>query len=194
LTTIAYGRDTLYHLRVGGTIIDVTSDHPFFVKGKWVATKNLNIGDSMELYSGKNATLEKVSFTVGKFAVYNFTVEDFHTYYVSGENILVHNGGPCDIVKSNKQLIKEQQLPNKGKIRFVPKEKDLANGKLSKKDGGFVDRFDNVWKKGPSRTEGQAFEWDVQLYKPNSKYKHPLKWLSPSGKHVNVSLDGEVTH
>ena len=32
-----------------------------------------------------------------KTKVYNFAVEDYHTYYVTGLNILVHNStGPCD--------------------------------------------------------------------------------------------------
>ncbi|WP_420493130.1 polymorphic toxin type 17 domain-containing protein [Serratia marcescens] len=56
---------------------------------------------------------------------------------------------------------------------------------------GYMDRFDNEWTKGPSRTKGQPFEWDVQL---SDKGKAQLGWASRDGKHLNVSLDGKITH
>ncbi|MHB9861849.1 polymorphic toxin type 17 domain-containing protein [Streptomyces sp. YIM S03343] len=56
---------------------------------------------------------------------------------------------------------------------------------------GYIDRFGNEWIKGPSRTAGQPFEWDVQLSKLG---KAKLGWLSRDGSHLNVSLDGEITH
>ncbi|MFD4715184.1 polymorphic toxin type 17 domain-containing protein [Streptomyces sp. NPDC058430] len=56
---------------------------------------------------------------------------------------------------------------------------------------GYIDRFGNEWIKGPSRTAGQPFEWDVQLSKTG---RAKLGWLSRDGSHLNVSLDGEITH
>jgi RHS repeat-associated protein len=98
-----------------------------------------------------------------------------------------------DVVKSSKGLLKAALLPTKGKIRFVPREADVKAGKLLKKNGGFVDRLGNVWKKGPSRTKGEAFEWDVQL---SPKGKSSIGHLSNDAKkaHVNVSQNGIVTH
>jgi len=79
------------------------------------------------------------------------------------------------------------------RIRFVPPANYKPNVKLErcKDTGGFIDKFDNVWKKGPSRTSGEAFEWDIQL---SEKGKLQLGWLSRDGKYVNVSLKGHVTH
>lgn len=57
--------------------------------------------------------------------------------------------------------------------------------------GGYLDRFGNEWVKGPSRTVGQAYEWDVQLSRTGNAQ---IGWLSRDGRHVNVSLGGEVTH
>ncbi|MFV2126138.1 polymorphic toxin type 17 domain-containing protein [Micromonospora sp. LOL_013] len=57
--------------------------------------------------------------------------------------------------------------------------------------GGYIDRFGNEWVRGPSRTPGQEFEWDVQLSRTG---KAQLRRLSPDGKHLNVSLDGRITH
>ncbi|MBT1706467.1 polymorphic toxin-type HINT domain-containing protein, partial [Chryseosolibacter indicus] len=96
LRTFKYQRDTLYYVQVASEIVNVTSDHPFFVRGKWVNVRNIRPGDELTIYSGKNSIVESITFKVGKFFVYNFIVEDFHTYYVTQFNILVHNGGPCD--------------------------------------------------------------------------------------------------
>lgn len=57
--------------------------------------------------------------------------------------------------------------------------------------GGYVDKWGNVWKSGSSKTKGQSFEWDVQLSK---KGKAQLGEYSRYGKHLNVSLDGRITH
>ena len=100
-------------------------------------------------------------------------------------------------VASIKGRVKAAELPTKGKIRFVPDKKyrasnDLPTGIMNGKRG-FKDRFGNIWTKGPSRTKGQDFEWDVQLSRQG---KAQLGHLSRDGNkaHLNVSLDGRITH
>jgi len=39
--------------------------------------------------------------------------------------------------------------------------------------------------------EGQPFEWDVQL---SDLGKKQLGWATRDGSHLNVSLDGRITH
>ncbi|MEL5515610.1 DUF637 domain-containing protein [Serratia bockelmannii] len=95
-------------------------------------------------------------------------------------------------VWSIKGRMKHVQLPNEGKIRFVPPENYSPSSPLRRgPNKGYMDRFDNEWTKGPSRTKGQPFEWDVQL---SDKGKAQLGWASRDGKHLNVSLDGKITH
>ena len=68
--------------------------------------------------------------------------------------------------KLSKSLLKEAELPRKVRMRFIPSKNDLLRGMSTQKVGkktGYVDKFGNVWVKGPSRTKGEAFEWDVQL-------------------------------
>jgi RHS repeat-associated protein len=91
-----------------------------------------------------------------------------------------------------KSRLKANELPISGRIRFVPQRgyhpsMPLARGPQK----GFLDRFGNEWLKGPSRTEGQAFEWDVQLSRIG---RNQLGWASRDGAHINVSLDGHFTH
>ena len=92
---------------------------------------------------------------------------------------------------SKKAQIKSVGLPTKGKIRYVPPKDRKPSTPLPKKSGGYVDRFGNTWKKGPSRTPGEPFEWDVQLSKTG---KDKIGWLTRDGSHANVSLTGRITH
>ena len=54
-----------------------------------------------------------------------------------------------------------------------------------------LDRFGNEWTRGPSRTLGEPFEWDVQLGRNATP---GVRALSRDGTHINVSLNGKVTH
>ncbi len=97
---------------------------------------------------------------------------------------------------SMKGLIKKKRLPTKGKIRYVPPKKlHVSEGlpRVPMPDGseGIVDRFGNIWTQGESRTKGQPFEWDVQL---SEQGKRQLGWMTRDNTHLNVSLDGRVTH
>jgi hypothetical protein len=91
-----------------------------------------------------------------------------------------------------KGRLKAAQLPIEGKIRFVPRtDYHATNPIIRGPNNGYIDRFGNEWVHGPSRTAGQAFEWDVQL---SNKGNLKLGWASRDGKHINVSLDGKLTH
>jgi Novel toxin 17 len=93
---------------------------------------------------------------------------------------------------SRKGRIKAAELPNRGKIRYVPPKNWHPSNPLPRgKQKGFIDKFGNEWVKGPSRTKGQASEWDVQLAKNATD---SIKALSRDGSHLNVSLDGMITH
>ncbi|WP_172449332.1 polymorphic toxin-type HINT domain-containing protein [Bowmanella denitrificans] len=72
--------------------IQATDDHPFYVIGKgWKQTIELKVGDKIE--TDGNGAMEVVSVIDEQRLdlTYNFTVADFHTYYVTKKNVLVHN-------------------------------------------------------------------------------------------------------
>ncbi|MBS0040602.1 hypothetical protein KEM39_10865 [Neisseria sp. Marseille-Q1983] len=97
-----------------------------------------------------------------------------------------HSGKP-----KKKGQIKAAGLPTKGKIRYVPPKLWKPSTPLPRKNGGYLDKFGNTWVKGPSRTAGEAFEWDVQLSKTGQS---SIGWLTGDGSHANVSLLGRITH
>jgi len=93
---------------------------------------------------------------------------------------------------STKGRIKYVELPTQGKIRFVPDSNYSASNPLPRgPNNGYLDKFGNEWVKGPSRKAGQAFEWDVQL---SPMGKAQLGWATRDGSHLNISLDGRITH
>ena len=86
--------DELVHIFVNGEEIITTPSHPFYspVKG-WTDAVHLRAGDILVLVNGEYVVVEKVQHEIleAPVTVYNFQVEDYHTYYVSDVGILVHN-------------------------------------------------------------------------------------------------------
>ena len=98
-TFIIQEPERIYYLHIKDEIIEVTGKHPFYIDGKWVEVQDLHVGDSVHLYSGENANIDSIRIEEGEYTVYNFSVDDFKTYYVSETGILVHN---CDFEKALK--------------------------------------------------------------------------------------------
>ena len=85
---------TLVHLTVNGEEIVTTVDHPFYVKNQgFIKAGELIVGDELLDVNGNILLVENfdVELTEEPVKVYNFQVEDFHTYHVSGFGVLVHN-------------------------------------------------------------------------------------------------------
>ena len=86
----------------------------------------------------------------------------------------------------SKSDLRKLQLPTRGRIRFIPGKKGII-----KNQKGYEDKFGNIWVKGTSRTVGEQFEWDVQL---SNQGRCQLGWATRDGSHLNVSLNGRITH
>ena len=101
-----------YHICVNGEEIVCTGGHPFYVlnaeedrkivryqgvksdkNGRWIEAKELKTSDKLLLSDGTYAIINSVAVETleNPETTYNFEVEDFHTYFVSESNVLVHN-------------------------------------------------------------------------------------------------------
>ncbi len=92
---------TLVHLTVNGEEIVTTVDHPFYVKNQgFIKAGELIVGDELLDVNGNVLLVENfaVELTDEPTTVYNFQVEDFHTYYVGKNGILVHNADYSTVV------------------------------------------------------------------------------------------------
>ena len=85
----------LVHLTICGETIVSTYDHPYYVKDKgFVNACDLWIGAELVDNNGIVHPVEQLyreDLSEKLVTVYNFQVDDFHTYYVGKTSILVHN-------------------------------------------------------------------------------------------------------
>ena len=80
-------------------MIETTYNHPFWVSDKgWMHTEDMQVGDLLEKADGSTLKIEKIEVVAKHATVYNFTVAEHHTYFVSDLGIWVHNTN-CFFVK-----------------------------------------------------------------------------------------------
>ena len=94
---------TLVHLTVNGEEIVTTVDHPFYVKNQgFIKAGELIVGDELLDVNGNVLLVENfdVELTDKPVKVYNFQVEDFHTYHVGENGVWVHNSN-CKLIKND---------------------------------------------------------------------------------------------
>ena len=114
--------------------IQATDDHPFYVVGDgWKTTIELALGDYIETDGdgdgdGDGDSAMMVTSVIDEKRqdlTYNFTVEDYHTYYVTERKVLVHN---CN----KKAGVKKQGRELKNKARSKGNFKSNNNRRSEK--------------------------------------------------------------
>ncbi|WP_246132400.1 polymorphic toxin-type HINT domain-containing protein, partial [Paenibacillus hemerocallicola] len=90
--TFNHETDEIYNIHVGGQAIESTFNHPFYVKDKgWTFVKDLQVGDLLVQSDGNTLMIDSIELEHKQVTVYNMTVDEFHTYFVSDLEIWVHN-------------------------------------------------------------------------------------------------------
>jgi hypothetical protein len=116
-----------------GQEIVATPGHKFFANGAWISAEDLRAGDILVNVNGQKVVVEAIQHEILEkpVKVYNFEVQDNHTYFVGSENgIVVHNtacGGATKAFNSDQQAVI-----------------DLA--KSSQKTGLSADDASTLWK------------------------------------------------
>ena len=99
--------EELTHVFVRGEEIVCTPGHPFYSpQYGWVDACELETGDILVLPGGDYVFVER-TYTEQleePVAIYNFEVQDFHTYFVGKCNVLVHNKN-CEFTKYSEDEI-----------------------------------------------------------------------------------------
>ena len=136
--------------------------HPFWVPQKgWSDAIQLRAGDRLQLLNGEYVIIEQVQHEIleAPVTVYNFEVEDFHTYYVGENEILVHNkcfrGRLQDLTGVTDEAIKDMDahhvFPQKFAKEFKKMNFDYDNAKYgswidSSIHRGFSHEYNLDWK------------------------------------------------
>ncbi len=165
LTVYVHEVDEILHLQTSCGDIDTTTNHPFYVIERgWVAAGDLVEGDEIYLLDGSTAVitgseLEQLSETI---KVYNLEVEDFNTYFVGDEAVLVHN------YISNKEANQQKnKVLNNEDVTF--KTKQEAIDFVNKKFPNFVEEM-----AGHRSAEGWHFD------------AHEISGLEGIIEHINL--------
>ena len=89
-------------LRFGnGAVLETTDEHPLYVEGSgFVKAKEVGIGSSIVTRAGPGAKVVGVQADVRRATVYNFTVDEFHTYFVGELALWVHNADCSEFVRN----------------------------------------------------------------------------------------------
>ena|GEM_PF-821553 len=97
------GTDEVYKIHVGDQVIESTFNHPFWVDGQgWTFVKDLEVGDLLVQSDGNTLKIESIELEHESATVYNMTVDEFHTYFVSDLGIWVHNTSCMDSASAAK--------------------------------------------------------------------------------------------
>ncbi|CAH1207692.1 hypothetical protein PAECIP111893_02757 [Paenibacillus plantiphilus] len=133
-------KEIIYELTVGDQVIETTDNHPFWVEGKgWVLAVDLQVGDKLQQSNGNTLTIDSIKIVKHDelVRVYNFSVANFHTYFVSDLGIWVHNIGKCDwsviakyFTPNAKKHILEGEINSKGKAVGWHHELSSSIGKI----------------------------------------------------------------
>ena len=101
------------NLTVEGKLIETTSTHLFMLEnGNWKSAENLTAGDKIITATGDIKTVdavEKLSYNESR-PIYNLNVDDFHTYFVGSDELLVHNDCSEAIIKATNDVIKAWKI------------------------------------------------------------------------------------
>lgn len=101
INTLSRNVNEIFHIEYSdGSVVETTWNHPFYIDGKdMVEAKDLVEGNNSILAEGnrilKIVSVER-SILEQQTPVYNFEVEDNHTYFVGKQGIWVHND-PADV-------------------------------------------------------------------------------------------------
>ncbi|MBB6369757.1 polymorphic toxin-type HINT domain-containing protein [Chryseobacterium shigense] len=76
-------------------VIETTAIHPFYTDNGWKDASELEAGGKIITKDQNKITIEKIEYNYEPKKVYNFTVANFHTYFVGMLAWLVHNAGRC---------------------------------------------------------------------------------------------------
>ena len=135
VTTTVNKVNRLIELDIDEEFIQCTETHPFQVKSRgWVNASDLNPGDIVYTKDWNTATVKSVNLLEldEPVEVFNFEVEDCHTYFVGNNCVLVHNLG-C--TQTNTSGVGQKHHPFSRKIVKAANNNPNLRGQVTRNSG-----------------------------------------------------------
>lgn len=177
----------LYEVKLPGQEPIVTTwNHPFWsvTQSAWVETKDLKEGEILALEDGSEVANESIiHYDTEETTVYNFEVEDNHTYYVSEAGVLVHNQSTlCLPPVTGANPIKA----NPSGTSFIPNlllySRAILNGNMQKE-------IDEVTQKARDVKEIMDYPEKIDLPKRAEKVLKLAKVAKFSRPYLGIAVD-----
>ncbi len=174
--------DRLVHLIISGEEIITTVDHPFYVQGRgFIEAGNLLVNDKLVSAKSEDLTIEDyhIELTEEPVLVYNFQVEDFHTYHVGENGVLVHNANYPDNVNKLYDTSKPgKRTKGKTEQRIFNGDFNTALLDFEKLNPTNVKSITTRWGEGMTGNIDEGF---IATVRPGSSYGKPtLEIRNPS--------------
>ena len=193
--------DKLVHLTINGEKIVTTVDHPFYVQNRgFINAGNLLVGDTLISVNGNDLIVSDciIEKCENPETVYNFQVEDYHTYFVGECEVWVHNAGELykrggfrksthekALLEAPRNQNGEMICPTCGKKIQNQITQQTKNG-LRNRRGYDLDHYPTTWNERVKKMEAQTvpptrkevlniYNEDVRVQCPDCNQSHKFE-------------------
>ncbi|MEP7289915.1 MAG: polymorphic toxin-type HINT domain-containing protein [Chloroflexota bacterium] len=144
---------TVQDLTIDGEQIETTAGHPFYTQERgWVKAADLKVGEHVRKADGSYGVVKTDHAQMQVQRMYNLTVDKAHTFFVGGQQWLVHNSNAeCDFWlpdDAEVPLIRARNLPPDTNVewgaiaQYDPKTGELEQISLYNGDGNAIYHID----------------------------------------------------
>ncbi|NEN87036.1 polymorphic toxin-type HINT domain-containing protein [Paenibacillus elgii] len=184
--TFNHEMDEIYKIYVGDQAIKSTFNHPFYVKDKgWTFVKDLKVGDLLVQSDGNTLKIDSIELLHEQVTVYNLTVDEFHTYFVSDLEIWVHNS---DCIPWSSKSVQGRAT------ELIKGANEVTVGSRSEAEELFLRLYQG---KGYTNTSGMSGSEAKNFYGSKAGTYHWDDALDSSGRvsgHGSGNAHGELPH
>lgn len=211
LHTMSRESDHSIQLYADREMIETTIFHPFYTSDGWKEAGDLEVGDSILTKQGESVEIKEIIYQYKSKKVFNFEVENWHTYFVGALAWLVHNAKKCaseGIKKITNRLKYLGRTPGKnsktGKEVFERMMKEIPpKARIKRGQKEFYDQASKKWRKLSDADMGHIEDavhwWNREGRKYGPKSKEVREWMLNSKNYeleyfkLNRSRGGKLT-
>lgn len=154
---------------------------PMLAQSAWVHAEDLQSGQLVALADGSVKQIQKINVLSMAASVFNFEVEEVHTYYVSTDGVLVHNTD-CEKLKK----LKEDERAQADIVRHNENKISEAENRLDEMRKDFKKLMEALVDKPLTPSRLEKIDKAERIIKAQERYVQDNKELA---KFANRKLE-----